>query len=316
MEGAGPVTALPLPASLLGESPFWHPDEAALYWCDIPGRKIERYVPGTGQHRHWPMPSEPGCIAPLPGGALLVALRQGLARFDTATAELTALCKPPYDPLSERFNDGKCDAAGRLWVGTIYEPRTPPQAALYRYASGKLERMAGGVTVSNGLAFSPDARTLYWSDTTSHRVFALDYDAAQGSVSNRRVLAQFPAKESVPPGPNGSVGPGGPASVNLEPYGGRPDGAAVDSEGAYWVAMFEGQRLLRLAPDGQVLGELRLPVRCPTMPCFGDADLKTLYITTSREKRPADELAAQPLAGCVLRVRVPVAGLPVNFARL
>ncbi len=328
---AGAITALPLPPSLLGESPFWHPDEAALYWCDIPGRLINRYVPPAAggvqgglpplpsqqrhrlhphqQHPHqqWPMPSEPGCIAPLPGGGLLVALREGLAHFDTTTGALKPLAQAPYDPQHERFNDGKCDAAGRLWVGTIYEPRTSPRAALYRYASGKLEHMAGDVTVSNGLAFSPDARTLYSSDTSSHRIFVMDCDSAQGSISNRRVLAQFPAK---------ALGPDGLPDANLDRYGGRPDGAAVDSEGAYWVAMFEGQRLLRLAPSGQVLGELRLPVRCPTMPCFGDADLKTLYITTSREKRPADELAAQPMAGCVLRVRVPVVGLPVNFARL
>ncbi len=307
---AGAITALPLPASLLGESPFWHPDEAALYWCDIPGLLINRYVPAKAQrpcqHQQWPMPSEPGCIAPMQGGGLLVALREGLAHFEPATGTLRPLAKPPYDPQHERFNDGKCDATGRLWVGTIYEPRTPPNAALYRYADGKLERVAGGVTVSNGLAFSPDARTLYWSDTTSHRIFALDCDNAQGSISNRRVWAQFPPK---------GLAPDGSPDANLERYGGRPDGAAVDSEGAYWVAMFEGQRLLRLAPGGQVLGELRLPVRCPTMACFGDADLKTIYITTSREKRPADELAAQPWAGCVLRVRVPVAGLPVNFAR-
>src|SRR6185369_16514373 len=102
----------------------------------------------------------------------------------------------------------------------------------------------------------------------------------------------------------------------LEAYGGRPDGAAVDSEGAYWVALFEGQRLLRLAPDGQTLAELPLPVRCATMPCFGGDDLKTLYLTTARDKRPADELARQPLAGCVLQLRVAVPGLPVNFARV
>ncbi len=298
---AGPISALPLPAALLGESPFWHPEEAALYGCDIPGKLIQRYVPSTGQHQQWPMPSEPGCIAPLPGGALLVALRQGLMRFEPRTAQLLPLCKPPFEPTTQRFNDGKCDAAGRLWVGTIYEPRSSPLAALYRYTGGQLERMAGDITVSNGLAFSPDARTLYWSDTTSHRIFALDYEPGTGGISRQRVWAQFPGKV---------------AGQDLDRYGGRPDGAAVDSEGAYWVAMFEGQRLLRLAPDGQVLGELRLPVRCPTMPCFGDADLKTLYITTARENRPAAELAAQPLAGCVLRVRVRVAGLPVNFARL
>ena len=102
----------------------------------------------------------------------------------------------------------------------------------------------------------------------------------------------------------------------LESYGGRPDGAAVDSEGAYWVAMFEGQRLLRIAPDGQPLLEVALPVRCATMPCFGGADLKTLYLTTARENRPAAELARQPMAGCVLHMRVAVPGLPANFARL
>ena len=199
-----------------------------------------------------------------------------------------------------RFNDGKADPLGRLWVSTIYEPRTAPRAALYRFAAGRIERMAGEATVGNGLAFSPDARTLYWSDTTSHRIHAFDFDLAAGALSRRRVFMQF-APKAVGAGPVG--------------YGGRPDGAAVDAEGALWVAMFEGQRLVRLSPEGQLLEELPLPVRCPTMPCFGGADLRTLYVTTSREKRPADELAAQPLAGAVLSLRVPVPGLPVNFAR-
>ena len=107
-----------------------------------------------------------------------------------------------------------------------------------------------------------------------------------------------------------------PRAWDLADYGGRPDGAAVDSQGAYWVAMFEGSRLLRLSPTGAVLAELKLPVRCPTMPCFGGTDLRTLYIATARENRPADELAAMPLSGCVLQLRVEVPGLPVNFARL
>ena len=152
---------------------------------------------------------------------------------------------------------------------------------------------------SNGLAWSPSGTTLYWSDTKAHLIRALDMDPRDGSVSNARVWARFPPRQ---------------AGQSLDDYGGRPDGATVDSEGCYWVAMFEGQRLLRLSPEGQVLSELKLPVRCATMPCFGDADLRTLYITTAREGRPADELARQPWAGCVLKVRVPVAGLPVNFA--
>ena len=128
---------------------------------------------------------------------------------------------------------------------------------------------------------------------------AFDVDPADGSLSRQRLFAQFAPKQ-----------PG----QDLDDYGGRPDGAAVDSEGAYWCAMFEGQRLLRLSPAGDLLREVRLPVRCATMPCFGDADLKTLYVTTARENRPAAELAAQPLAGRVLRLRVEVPGLPVHFA--
>ena len=121
------------------------------------------------------------------------------------------------------------------------------------------------------------------------------------AISNQRVFARFPAKAM---------------DRDLAAYGGRPDGAAVDAEGGYWVAMYEGARLLRLAPDGTVTREIALPVRCPTMPCFGGADLKTLYITTARDKRPADELAREPLAGCVLRLRVDTPGLPANMARL
>ena len=295
--------ALPVAPSLLGESPFWHPDEAALYWCDIAGKALHRWQAASGRHEEWAFDSEPACCAPLPGGHLLLAMRDGLFRFDPASGQRQRLAAPPYDPTTERFNDGKADVLGRLWVGTLYEPRTPPKAALYCWRGGpgaKVERMAGGITVSNGLAFSPDGSTLYWADTTAHRICALDFDAGNGSLSRQRVLAEFPLKQ-----------PG----QDLVTYGGRPDGAAVDAEGAYWVAMFEGQRLLRLAPDGQVLQDLSLPVRCPTMPCFGGADLRTLFVTTARHNRPQAELDAQPMAGQVLHLRVDVPGLPVNFAR-
>jgi sugar lactone lactonase YvrE len=158
--------------------------------------------------------------------------------------------------------------------------------------------MAGDITVGNGLAFSPDGGTMYWSDTAAHCIFASDFDRGEGRLARQRVFAEFPPKSQ---------------AADLAHYGGRPDGAAVDVEGCYWVAMYEGQRLLRIAPDGRVLQEMPLPVRCPTMPCFGGTDLCTLYVTTARDKRPADELAAQPLAGCVLQMRVSVPGLPVNF---
>ena len=293
------VEALPVAPSLLGESPFWHPDEAALYWCDIVGRRLHRWHPATAAHRSWELASEPGCCAPLRGGQLLLAMRDGLFRFDPGSGRRERLCEPPYDPRQERFNDGKADPQGRLWVGTIFEPRTPAAAALYRWDGIKLVRVAGGVTVSNGLAFSPDGGTLYWSDTQAHKVMAYDFDALQGTLSAPRVLAQFDAK---------------PAQPGASRYGGRPDGAAVDAEGAYWCAMYEGWQLLRLAPDGRVLQSIALPVRCPTMPCFGGADLRTLFVTSARHNRSADELAQQPLAGCVLHARVEVPGLPVNFA--
>jgi len=228
-------------------------------------------------------------------------MRDGLWRFDPDSGEREALAEPPYAPAFERFNDGKADPQGRFWAGTIFEPRTAAAAALYRYAGGRIARMAGDATVGNGLAWSPDGRTMYWSDTSAHCVRAYDFDPADGSLSRERDFARFPVKTE---------------RQELDTYGGRPDGAAVDREGAYWVAMYEGQRLLRLAPDGRELLSLPLPVRCPTMPCFGGADLRTLYVTTARGNRPADELAAQPLAGCVLSLRVEVPGLPVNFAHL
>jgi sugar lactone lactonase YvrE len=286
------------PASLLGESPMWHPGESALYWCDIPGRRLQRFVPGRGDLVHWDFDTEPACCAPALAGGLVLGMRDGLWHFDPASGTRRRLAEPPYDPAHERFNDGKCDPQGRFWVGTIYEPRDPALASLHCLDKGKLERRAADITVSNGLAWSPNGRTMYWSDTKAHAIYAFDFEPVDGSLSGKRVFAHFAPK---------------PADGSLAGYGGRPDGAAVDAEGAYWVAMFEGQRLLRLAPSGDVLREVRLPVRCPTMPCFGGADLKTLYITTSRENRPLAELAAQPWAGCVLSLAVDVPGLPVNF---
>lgn len=298
---AGPaVEALPVAASRLGESPFWHPDESALYWCDIHGKRLNRWHPASGVHRHWDFDVEPCCAAPLPGGRLLLGMRDGLFRFDPADGARECLAEPPYDPAEERFNDGKADPQGRFWAGTIYEPRTAPKAALYRWSEGRLARVADGVTTSNGLAWSPDGRTLYWADTKAHLVRAYDVDPADGSLSRARAFAQFAPRAE---------------GQSLDDYGGRPDGAAVDREGHYWVAMYEGGRVLRLRPDGSVERVVLLPVRCPTMPCFGGEDGRTLYVTTARDGRPEAELAAQPLAGRVLSLRVDVPGLPVHFAQ-
>lgn len=295
------IEAIEAPAARLGESPLWHPAEQRLYWCDIPAHRLHRFDPASGQHDSWALHGDAACCAPLLEGGMLVALRGGLERFDPATGKGRRIIKAPYDLAVERFNDGKADPRGRMWIGTLWEPRDAPRAQLYVYDRGELQPRAGNVTTANGLAWSPDGGTMYWSDTRAHTVYAFDFDPATGDLGNRRVFARFEPKAD-----------GAAAAA----YGGRPDGAAVDGEGAYWCAMYEGSRLLRIAPDGRLLAELPLPVRCPTMPCFGDADLKTLYITTAADGRPADELAAQPLAGRVLRVRVEVAGLVANYARL
>lgn len=294
-----PVRVAVASASLLGESPFWHPAEQRLYWIDIPGRRLNRFEPRTGVLEHWELESEPGACAPRLDGRLLLAMRDGVFSFDPQTGQRRRLAAPPYDPRVERFNDGKCDPQGRFWIGTIYEPRDRPAAALYCWRGGELIRCADGVTVSNGLAWSPNGRTMYWGDTRAHCVQALDFDPATGEPSRRRDFIRFPP-----------VQPGQPPSL----YGGRPDGAAVDVEGCYWVAMFEGGRVLRLSPEGRVLREVQLPARCPTMPCFGGPDLKTVYVTTARHGRPVAELAEYPMSGCVLAFEVEVPGLPVNFA--
>lgn len=291
---------LPVPPSRLGESPFWHPQEQVLYWCDIPGHALHRYNPASGLHDQWAFETDVGSAAPLLGGGLLLALRNGLWRFDPGSGARERLQAPPYDPATQRFNDGKADAQGRFWVGTLHDARAH-EGKLYRYAGGRLAEVLRDVAVSNGLAWSPDGRTMYWTDTKPHTIFAFDFDAQEGTLSNRRTMARFPLRKP---------------DQDLAHYGGRPDGAAVDSEGAYWVAMFEGARLLRLSPRGELLREVKLPVQCATMPCFGGADLRTLFVTTARDKRSAEELARQPWAGCVLQMRVEVPGLPVNFAAL
>lgn len=282
----------------LGESPMWHPRDQVLYWCDIPGRRLHRFDPQTAQVRYWEFDTDVSCCAPTLGPELLLALRDGIWRFDPATARKARVVPAPYDVGVERFNDGKCDPRGRFWVGTLYEPRQPALAALYCLRRDELQQRVAGVTVSNGLAWSPDGRTMYWSDTKAHRIDCFDVDAQAGVLSGQRTFAQFEPRRDGEP---------------LADYGGRPDGAAVDVAGCYWVAMFEGARLLRLAPDGTVVREVRLPVQCPTMVCFGGADLRTLYITTARHGRPAAELAAQPWAGCLLSLRVDEPGLPANF---
>ena len=288
----------------LGESPFWHPQEQRLYWVDIPGKKILRTAPNSGVVESWDMPTEPGCIAPARSGGLVIALRHGVFRARQWGGELQHLVTLDYDTATVRANDGKCDALGRFWVGTIDEPKGSRAAKLYSIdcRDGRtpvVQCMAGDALTGNGLAWSPDGRTVYWSDTPSHVVHAWDYDSQANTLAAHRTFRQFEAK------------PGGWDWTHTA-YRGRPDGAAVDVQGNYYCAMFEGARICKLAPDGTLLAEYPTPAQCPTMPCFGGEDLKTLYLTTARHGRSAAELAAYPQSGCVFALQVDVPGLPVN----
>ena len=294
----------------LGESPFWQAQDARLYWVDIAGRAALCTDPATGATECWPLPDEPGCMAPARtaghASGWVLALRSGIFRARTWGGALQCIARLPYDPAHERANDGKCDPLGRFWVGTRDERPGGGHAALYcidaRHGPAQVQQMWGGASTLNGLAWSPDQRTLYSADTPTHRVEARDWDGERNTLGPARTLHPFAPKPA-------GWQPGGEL-----PYGGRPDGAAVDVQGNYWCALYEGARVVQLSPAGAVLQSIATPVVCPTMPCLGGPDGRTLFITSARQGRPAEELARTPLAGQVLVLAQPVAvpGLPVN----
>jgi sugar lactone lactonase YvrE len=293
----------------LGESPFWHPQEQRLYWVDIPGRRLRRMkVSSDLSQSHavedWPLQEEPGCFAPAQKGGWVMALRSGVYRAHEWGGALHLLAPAPYDTNKLRFNDGKCDPAGNFWSGTMYEPRDQAAGVLYALqANHALQPKADQATVANGLAWSPNGKTLYWSDTGAHCIRAWDFEVTSQQMTRERVFAQFPAKPK-----DWTYGSG-----VAQTYAGRPDGAAVDAEGFYYAAMYEGHRLAKIAPDGRCVAFIETPVQCPTMPCFGGADLRTLFITTSAHGRTAAELQALPQSGCVFAMRVDTPGLLVSF---
>ncbi len=274
----------------VGECPLWEPKESALYWVDIPAKTVHRHHPASDKHQSWPTPTEPATLARCASGGLIVAMRDGFSKLDTNTGILTHIAAAPYDTNTTRFNDGRCDAAGRFWVGTLYEPRDKPLAEMFFLQRGKVRRAwEGGATVSNGLAFSPDSTMLYHADTTTHVIRRHTFNVANATVGAAQPFREF-------------------STDKAHHYGGRPDGAAVDREGAYWCAMFEGGRILRLSPKGEVLQEIALPLRCPTMIAFGGDDFRTLYITSASHNRSTTELAHYPVSGCVLSIQVDVPG--------
>jgi sugar lactone lactonase YvrE len=278
--------ALDVKASL-GECPVWSIAERVLYWVDINAPSLNRYDPASGRNTVMPMPESIGSFALRRAGGFVVALRSGfwLARADGTLTRKVA--DAPYDPSHHRFNDGRCDPQGRFLAGTMNERRDASTAALMRLDPDFAQtRLLAGMTISNGLAFSPDGGTMYHADTPTQVISAYDYDAASGTPANPRVLARFTDE------------------------GDRPDGGAVDRDGCYWSAMYRGGSVLRISPDGGVLARFRVPAMCPTMCAFGGPDLRTLYVTSARQMRAAPELAALPLSGGLFAMAVDVPGLP------
>jgi sugar lactone lactonase YvrE len=247
----------------LGESPVWWAEAGVLVFIDITGRRLHRFDPQSGRHEADAVAEDIGCVAPARGGGYVAGMRSGVWLLDAGGGQLRKLADNAENPATNRFNDGRVDPRGRYLSGTVDEPKAGGTAGLYRYDRRGLVRLDSGFMTSNGLAFSPDGRTLYFSDTPRFTIYRYDYDVATGAAWNRREFAR------------------------IEPTAsdrGRPDGAAVDEEGCYWSSQYEGSRVHRYDPDGRLMGQYPVPARNPTMPAFGGADRKTLFVTTARDK--------------------------------
>ncbi len=283
-----PEVVLPIRAEL-GECPLWSGRDACLYWIDIDSRSVHRYDPASGDNITRELPGRPGSIA-LTGDPdrLLVAMEHQLVDFDWSTGDTTPRTRLEQADRPTRLNDGRCDPAGRFWVGSMDDPTAgrPRVGQLHRvdadYTSA-IERE--GVGVSNSLAFSPDGSVMYWADTTTELVLAYDYDVETGCRSNERVFLDF---------------------ADLR---GKPDGACIDDAGCLWVACVYGWSVLRATPDGRVDRIIELPVEKPSMPAFGGRELDTLYVTSISSGGSAPASAGQPLAGALLAVTPGVRGV-------
>ena len=271
-----------------GESPTWCPGPGLLFWIDVKAPALHRFDPRDGSGRRWDMPAEIGCMAATADGEqVLVGLRTGLFAFAPATESLTRLADPPFDPRTHRFNEGGCDATGRFWLGTMFEPEPgvaaePSPGALHSFRTGEgLRRHRDASLEPNGMGWSPDNRTMYLAHSREQRVLAFPFDAVAARLGE--------------PGDFVSV----PKSLGV------PDGAAVDEEGCYWLAIHGGGRLRRYRPDGRLDLELMLPVSNPTMCAFAGATLDTLFITTASHGK-SDEAHA----GGLFRCRPGIRGLP------
>ncbi|WP_111412705.1 SMP-30/gluconolactonase/LRE family protein [Billgrantia lactosivorans] len=273
----------------LGESPVWSVERQTLYWADINNGHVYAWQPQVGgTPTRTELGEKVGCLA-LADSGLVAAAASGILRLPENGEPERLADNPEWQQAGQgnRFNDGRCDAAGRLWVGTIASDEASPTAALYCLDRGELTRRLPNVRISNGLAFSPDRRWLYHTDSLSRRILRYPFDVDSGTLGE------------------------GETWVDLErlELPGVPDGAAVDREGCYWSALYDGGRIVRFSPAGELVAEHPVPCPHPTMVAFGGPDLRTLYITTATQHLAAEGKARWPLAGSLLQMRTGVTGL-------
>jgi sugar lactone lactonase YvrE len=271
----------------LGEGPLWDARTGELLWVDIMAGVVHRFHPASGADRAFAVGQPVGAVTPRASGGYAFALRDGFAVGDAEGVAVIAAIEGGRPDI--RMNDGACDSRGRFWAGTMHVAYEPGAGALFRLdADGAVETMVDRVTISNGVAWSPDDTTMYYVDTTTRGIDAFDFDAETGAIARRRRLAA------------------------IERGSGDPDGLIVDAEGFIWVALWDGWSVRRYAPDGTHVGTIDVPAARVTKPAFGGHDLDDLYITTAAADSPD---ASQPHAGGVFRARPGARGLaPHAFA--
>jgi sugar lactone lactonase YvrE len=296
--------------ALVGEGPVWHYRDQRLYWLDIDGLLLHRFEPSRCIDESFPLSNEVGCLVPCCNGNFLLAAETGIEEIHLGTTGIEIFeTNPKIHPESgisaNRYNDGKCSPEGRFWFGSLNRQHQIGLASLYVLDEHGCRTAITGATNSNGLAWSPDAKTFYWIDTPTRRVDAFDYDSAEGTLTNRRTVISFPAEK------NGNVmeNDNWRADRNF----GRPDGMTVDSDGMLWIAHWLGGRITRWNPkNGTLLETVWLPVSRVTSLTFGGADFKTIFITTASRGLTPETKIHEPEAGGLFVYESKIAGLPVS----
>jgi sugar lactone lactonase YvrE len=273
----------------LGECPLWDPRRRRLAWVDIYNHWVHAFDPASDEDTRFDAGDVVSAIALADTDRLLLAVRDRLVHADLSTSMATGTLRPfvtvPLTSREARLNDGKCDAKGRFWIGSLSDE--PGAAALYRCdADGRVVRMESGLTISNGLGWSPDGATFYLTDSPKRIIYAYDFDLEAGSLSRRRVLVD----------------------LGDEPV--EPDGLAVDREGRLWSALWNGWAVACFDAGGRELERIRLPVQCPTSPTFGGDTLGDLYVTSASVGLSQKEIERGFQAGDLFRISTQTAGLP------